>query len=399
MELVLATRNSDKIREIKKLLEGLSLKLLTFKDFPLFPYPEENAVTLKGNALIKAKAVVEATERLSLADDSGLEVEVLNGAPGVFSSRFAGENVSYDDNNKKLLSDLKGLPDDKRSAIFKCVMALIKPNGTKITVEGVCPGKIITHRRGTQGFGYDPIFEVEGLGKTFAEISLAQKNRISHRAKALVKIKNIIEAMLQIEGKFLVGITGNMGCGKSTAAKFFEKWGLRIIKTDEVGHDILRKKDVMRQVIQLFGNDILNNKGEISRQRLRHKVIADEEKLSSLNKLLHPAIKKRMFELLKNNDDKVILIEAALIFESGWDFFMDRIITVYCSEDKQMERIRKNTSLGEEEVNGLLKAQFSQEEKIKRADFVISNEKGLKELEIKAKRILGKILSELPNDG
>lgn len=397
MELVLATRNPDKIREIKKVLGELPLKLLTFKDFPLFPYPQENAATLKGNALIKAKAAVKATGKLSLADDSGLEVEVLNGAPGVFSSRFAGENVSYDDNNKKLLSSLKGLPDDKRGAIFRCVMTLVKPKGTKITVEGVCPGKIITHRRGTQGFGYDPIFEVEGLNKTFAEISLTQKNRISHRAKALAKIKNIIEALLQIEGKLLVGITGNMGCGKSTVAKFFEKWGLRVIKADEVGHYTLRREDVMHQVTQLFGNDILNNKGEISRQRLRHKVIAEKEKLSRLSKLLHPAIEKRMFELLKNNDDKVILIEAALIFESGWDFFMDRIITVYCSEDKQMERIRKNTFLRQEEVNGLLRAQFSQEEKIRRADFVISNEKGLGELEIKAKRILDKILSEAVN--
>ena len=394
MELVLATGNPDKIREIKKVLGGLDVTMLTFEDFSSFPTPEETAVTLRENALFKGRVVAGATEKLSLADDSGLEVRALNGAPGVRSARFAGEGVSYEDNNKKLLSLLKGLPESKRGAVFRCVMALVHPKGKGIVAEGLCPGTITTSPRGTHGFGYDPLFQPKGFTRTFAEMSLAEKNRISHRAKALDRIKEILAEVTQAEGKFLVGLTGNMGCGKSTVAQFFEKWGLKVIRADEVGHWVLTRGDVKEKVMALFGDDIIGSDGEISRAQLRHKVVADKEKLSSLNRLLHPAIKKRVWERITNDNGQIVLIEAALMFESGWDFFMNRVITVHCSQDTQMQRISRKTTLDLEEVNGLLKAQLSQEEKIKRADFAIPNDDDLRELEARARAIFDTIVRE-----
>jgi len=394
MELVLATRNSDKIREIKKVLEKLDLEILTFKDLPDFPSLKETGISLRENALLKARALAKATGKLSLADDSGLEVEFLNGAPGVYSSRFAGEKVSYQDNNKKLLSLLKDVPDEKRGATFRCVMALADPRGKEMVIEGVCPGKITTFPRGKQGFGYDPIFQPEGLDKTFAEISLEEKNRISHRAKALFRIKEILEEVCQIQGKFLIGLTGNMGCGKTMVAKFLEKWGLKVINADEIGHMVLKRDDVKRKMVAIFGSGILNSEGEISRKKLRQIVATDKEKLTCLNKLLHPLIKKKIWNILKDYNGRIMVIEAALIFEANWDFFMNKIITVYCSKSKQMERLRKNTSFTPEEIKGLLRAQLPQEEKIKRADFVISNEAGLRELETNTRKVLDKILEE-----
>lgn len=395
MELVLATKNIDKIKEIKKVLGKLPLRILTFQDFSSFPSPQESGFTLKENALLKARAVADVTGKLSLADDTGLEVEALNGAPGVHSSRFAGEDASYAENNKKLLSVLKQTPEGKRGATFRCVIALASPDkGKKITVEGVCPGEITLWPRGKGGFGYDPIFRPRGFDKTFAEIPLSEKNRISHRAKALVKIREVFEELIQIEEKFLIGLTGNMGCGKSSLARFFERWGLKVINADEVGHRVLRRDEVRRKVVEAFGDDILNSQGGVSRDKLRQKVIVDKKKILKLNELLHPEIKKKTWEILRTDKRRLAVIEAALLFEAGWDFFMDRVITVYCSEKKQLQRIRKNTDLTREEINGLLKAQLSQEEKVKRADFAIPNEKDLLELEVKTREVFDQILKE-----
>ncbi|MBE0477973.1 dephospho-CoA kinase [Candidatus Aerophobetes bacterium] len=394
MELVLATRNTDKIKEIEKVLKGLNLKILTFRDFPNFPSPIESALTLEENALIKARAVAAFTGKLSLADDSGLEVQALHGAPGIYSSRFAGDNVSYEANNRKLLFLLKDVPEEKRDATFRCVMALVSPEAKEMVVEGTCPGKITTFLRGEAGFGYDPVFEPSGCNKTFAEISLTEKNRISHRAKALVKVREALEELTAIRGKFLVGLTGGIGCGKSTVAKFFDEWGLKVIKADEIGHQLLQKDDVKKKLSLVFGDDILNEKGNISRAKLRQKTLLDKEKLHRLNEILHPLIKKVIWNLLKKEKNKIVVIEAALIFEVGWDFFMKKIVTVHCSQNKQIERIRKNTHLSAEEIQAFLCVQLPEEEKMKRADFVIPNEKDMTELEVKAKEVFAKILRE-----
>lgn len=395
MELVLATRNPDKIREIKKALEGLELKILTFEDFSDFPRVEEKGTTLRENALQKARVVTRATGKLSLADDSGLEVEWLRGAPGVFSSRFAGENVTYQDNNRKLLSLLKGVPEDKRKATFRCVMAICNLRGKEMVVEGSCPGKITTQPRGEGGFGYDPIFQPQGLNKTFAQLPLPEKNLISHRAKALRKVKEILQEMLQVKDRFLIGLTGNMGCGKSRVADFFRKWGIEVIQADEIGHRILEREEIKEKVVEIFGKEILTWEGKLSRERIRKRAFTNQDKLKKLSTLLHPWIKREVWKVLKDKECKVAVIEAALIFEAGWDFFLDRTVVVYCSKDKQLERIRKNTTLTPEEIEGLLKAQLPQEEKIKRADFTIPNEGSLFELEIKAKEVLKRVLREV----
>jgi len=395
MELVLATRNEDKIREIREALKGLDLKILTFKDFPHFPTVEEKGKTLKENALLKARTVAKVVGKLSLADDSGIEVEALDGAPGVFSSRFAGENVSYEDNNRKLLLLLKDVPEEKRKALFRCVMVLATPEGKELIVEGICPGKITKEPRGKEGFGYDPVFQPKGLDKTFAELSLQEKNKISHRAIALREIRKKIEKMVQVKDKFLIGLTGNMGCGKSTVADFFKKWGIRIIEADKVGHRVLEREDVKRNLLKIFGDKILDSKGKISRKRIRREISLDRKKMKELNQILHPVIEEEIWKIITNENFKLAVIEAALIFEAGWDFFMDRIIVVHCSKKKQIERIKKSTDFTLDEINTFLEAQLPQEEKIKRADFAIENEGDLVELEKKAKQVLNKILAEI----
>ncbi|MCD6082877.1 XTP/dITP diphosphatase [Candidatus Aerophobetes bacterium] len=200
MELVVATRNKDKVREIKELLSDLKVRILTHEDFPNFPSVVEDGKSLKENALKKARAIAKFTGKLALADDSGLEVEALGGAPGVFSSRFAGENATYEDNNQKLLSLLKGVPPEKRGAVFRCVIAIIDPEGREVVVEGVCRGRITEKPKGKEGFGYDPVFEPEGSERTFAQMSLEEKNRISHRAKALKKAKEALRKLKVLSG-------------------------------------------------------------------------------------------------------------------------------------------------------------------------------------------------------
>ncbi len=185
-EIVLATRNPDKAAEIRKILEGF--KLLTLDEFPEAPEVEETGGTLEENAVLKARAIARHTGLISLGDDSGLEVEALGGKPGVRSARFAGEDASYEDNNRLLLELMEG--QDNRRARFRCVIAVCGPALPPITVEGVCPGRITRSPRGSGGFGYDPVFLVEGTDKTFAELSGDEKNSLSHRADALRKIRD-----------------------------------------------------------------------------------------------------------------------------------------------------------------------------------------------------------------
>ncbi|MBD3403963.1 XTP/dITP diphosphatase [candidate division GN15 bacterium] len=192
MQLVLATNNKDKIREIKEVLEDLPVTIYTRDDFTDFPDPEENGRTLEENAIIKARAIREFCDMPALADDSGLEVDALDGAPGVYSSRFAGEGCTYDDNNRKLLYELKGVPEKKRTARFRCVIAIAWADGSVETVEGRADGLIAEQTAGRQGFGYDPVFYYPPSKKRFSEMTLDEKNEVSHRGLALEKARELL---------------------------------------------------------------------------------------------------------------------------------------------------------------------------------------------------------------
>jgi XTP/dITP diphosphohydrolase len=184
-KLIIATRNIHKLNEIREIFSFPSLEILSAFDFNEVPDVVEDGDTLEANAIKKAVEIANATGYWALADDSGLEVAALDGAPGVYSARYAGEHCSYADNNEKLLHELAAKSD--RSACFRTVIALSDPDGNIQTVEGSCSGVIIEELRGTTGFGYDPLFVPEGYSETFAELGSEVKNRISHRGKALHK--------------------------------------------------------------------------------------------------------------------------------------------------------------------------------------------------------------------
>jgi len=182
--LVLATNNPHKIAEIRAILGYLPIRILTAADLTDLPDPDESGATLEENARIKALAAFGATGLWSLADDSGLEVDALAGAPGVISARFAGPGCTFADNNAKLLALLEDVPAERRTARFRCVAALARDAETVELFEGVVHGTITHEPRGTAGFGYDPVFFVPELGCTFAEASPEDKNRLSHRGRA-----------------------------------------------------------------------------------------------------------------------------------------------------------------------------------------------------------------------
>ncbi|MBI1910441.1 MAG: XTP/dITP diphosphatase [Deltaproteobacteria bacterium] len=193
MKIVLATKNRGKAEEMKKILKGLEVELFTLEDFPPMELPPEHGSTFTENALVKARFVASRTNTISLADDSGLEVDALGGSPGIYSARYAGENASDEDNNKKLLGELKGLPPEKRTARFKCVISLVSPEGTEVTFEGSFEGVIADAPKGENGFGYDPLFFIPSEGKTSAELPSEKKNEISHRGQALKKMQIWLE--------------------------------------------------------------------------------------------------------------------------------------------------------------------------------------------------------------
>lgn len=197
MQLVLATNNKDKVREIKKVLEGLDIEILTADDFRDFPEIEETGVTLEENAVLKAEGIFAFTGLPALADDTGLEVDALDGAPGVYSSRYAGPGCSYDDNCRKLLKEMAGVPKEKRAARFRCVIAVCFGENDTPAVEGIVEGYITEARSAAEGgFGYDPVFYFPPLEKTFAEMTLEEKNGVSHRGKALVSAKELLKNRL-----------------------------------------------------------------------------------------------------------------------------------------------------------------------------------------------------------
>lgn len=191
-QLILATNNPHKIREMSAILADIRLGMLSAENFPDFPHIEESGKTLEENAILKVKAVWDRYHIPCLADDTGLEVEYLNGAPGVMSARFAGPGCSYDDNNRKLLGLLENVLESSRKARFRTVIAFIDDAGSIQWVDGILNGSIGFERRGNHGFGYDPIFIVEGIGKTLAEFPPEEKNALSHRGRALAKIRPIV---------------------------------------------------------------------------------------------------------------------------------------------------------------------------------------------------------------
>jgi XTP/dITP diphosphohydrolase len=194
--LVLATENKDKAKEIASILsEELPVEILTLADFPGVNLPPEEGKTYRENAATKAMTVARATGLAALGDDTGLEVEALSGAPGLYSARYAGEGATYADNRKKLLNALSGLPPENRSARFLCTVAIAWPDGRVEVVEGICPGRINERESGADGFGYDPVFFVPECGKTFAALSPDEKNRVSHRGRAIRAAAEILKKM------------------------------------------------------------------------------------------------------------------------------------------------------------------------------------------------------------
>ncbi len=196
MELVLATGNRDKQQEMKALLQDLGLTIRTLDEFPAAPVVVEDGETCQANAGKKAREIAQFTGALTLADDTGLEVDALGGRPGVFAARYAGAHATYADNCRKLLDELTGVPADQRGARFLTVVAIADPVSSVEFVEGVLRGRIADHCSGGHGFGYDPVFIVPELGETLAALTLDQKNRISHRGQALAKAKDVLKRKL-----------------------------------------------------------------------------------------------------------------------------------------------------------------------------------------------------------
>jgi XTP/dITP diphosphohydrolase len=192
LTLVLATQNKDKLRELQRMMRGTKFKVAPLSDFSRMPKVREDGATFEANAEKKARVYSRKTKSLVIADDSGLEVRALGGRPGVYSARFAGRGCTYADNNRKLLRMLRSTAAPKRDAKFVSVISAYD-NGKKIgTVRGECEGRIGFMEKGENGFGYDPVFVPRGSSKTYAELAAAEKNRVSHRGKALRKIRRLL---------------------------------------------------------------------------------------------------------------------------------------------------------------------------------------------------------------
>lgn len=199
-EIVLATRNPKKVEEIRAMLADLPIRILSLADFPGIPEPQETGATFAENATIKALAAAKATGKVALADDSGLEVDALGGRPGVLSNRFAGQGATDRDKYMLVLRLMDGVPEDKRTARFRAAIAIARPDGYTVVVEGTCEGRIAHEPRGEYGFGYDPIFYLPDIGKTMAELPPEEKNKVSHRAKAIQAAKQLLIEMMEKNG-------------------------------------------------------------------------------------------------------------------------------------------------------------------------------------------------------
>lgn len=193
IKLLLATHNAGKKAEYAALLQGLDLELVTLADLGITNAIAEDGETFAQNALLKAKGYAKASGLLTLADDSGLEVDALGGAPGVHTARYGGEGLSDPERYQLLLQNMQGIPEEQRTARFRCIIALAWPDGRTQLAEGVCEGRIAHEPRGEHGFGYDPIFYLPEFGCTMAELPPEVKNRISHRARAAAAIREILQ--------------------------------------------------------------------------------------------------------------------------------------------------------------------------------------------------------------
>ena len=192
--MVVATKNLGKVREIRKALKGFEFRIFTLSDFPDIPEIKEDGKSFVENALKKGRFYSKYFGELTIADDSGLEVNSLKGLPGIYSARYVREGASSQENNQKLLREMRDVTISKRGAKFKCIIAVVSPDGRETIAEGECKGRIGFKEKGKKGFGYDPLFILPKYGKTMAEFSLEAKNRISHRGKALKKIRRIIQS-------------------------------------------------------------------------------------------------------------------------------------------------------------------------------------------------------------
>lgn len=192
-KLLLSTRNPHKLRELEQILAGLNITILAPDQVGEFPDIEEDGETFAENAIKKASTLARLSNYITLADDSGLVVDALQGAPGVYSARFSGENATDEDNNRKLLELLQDVPEPERTARFICTIAVCSPSGQAVTVEGRCEGRIALVPRGQGGFGYDPLFIPAGYSQSFAELGATVKNQISHRGQALQKARGIMK--------------------------------------------------------------------------------------------------------------------------------------------------------------------------------------------------------------
>ncbi|AFV03663.1 MULTISPECIES: XTP/dITP diphosphatase [unclassified Dehalobacter] len=197
MKVLLATMNKGKVMELEGLLNDGKIEILSLSDLSDYQEVEESGSTFAENAFIKARAACATGKMITLADDSGLEVDALAGAPGVLSARYAGEPKNDEHNIEKLLTDLEGVPEENRTARFRCALAIICPDGQEYLTEGSVEGRILTERIGTGGFGYDPVFYLPDLQKTMAELSLDEKNCLSHRARAFAKAVPLLTALMK----------------------------------------------------------------------------------------------------------------------------------------------------------------------------------------------------------
>ncbi len=197
MKIVLATTNSNKLREFRTMLKDIGVTIISLDSFKGCPEVIEDGKSFAENALKKARTIAEYCGLVTVADDSGLEVDFLNSMPGIYSARYSGEKADDRKNNEKLLRKLSGVSRDKRGAQFRCVIAVVDPEAGEQVVEGSCRGIIIEEGRGSNGFGYDPVFFDEDSGLTFAEMKPQQKNLISHRSRAIKELKKILPGFFQ----------------------------------------------------------------------------------------------------------------------------------------------------------------------------------------------------------
>lgn len=201
-EIIIATKNKGKAKEFVQLFENNHVTVSTLHDYPELLDVEETGTTFEENAIIKAEAIAKQLGKVVIADDSGLVIDALDGQPGIFSARYAGPEKDDEKNIDRVLLELQGVSDEKRTARFYCALAVAAPNKETVIVTGTCEGSILTKRKGTEGFGYDPIFYVSEKGKSMAELTAQEKNEISHRAVALKNLERDTAAKKMIFADF-----------------------------------------------------------------------------------------------------------------------------------------------------------------------------------------------------